>query len=222
MSGYHWFISVLVTLSILQLNTIVRASKFTVPYIPYDNACTRITPAASADDVAGHYRIYYTSEIMLPHTMYHILKTDDYYSKTYMQVFLGAYQENDFISHENPAKPGQMEDYYSFIINKYQPGLLPEPATVSVIVAYHKDIGHGLIECPAKNGSQVSNVFVFGNFISTTQLQPPEKMIDIKEEVMKVSNLTEVYNVDNPDCWIHIDGKIKHQCIKYSRYKIMI
>ncbi|GAB6018473.1 hypothetical protein CHUAL_000174 [Chamberlinius hualienensis] len=160
MSGYY-FIIVLVTLSTLQLNTIIRASKYTTPYIPYDNACTRITPAASAD------------------------------------------QENNYISHENPAKPGQMEDYYGCLNPWFHCDISLKPAIVSVIVAYHKDIGYGVIECPAKNGSEVSDVFVFGNFISFIREQPRKKMIEIKEEVMKIANVNDVRinSIPSLACW---------------------
>ncbi|GAB6018474.1 hypothetical protein CHUAL_000175 [Chamberlinius hualienensis] len=197
MSGYCFSI-VLVILSTLQLNTIVRASKDTVSYYPYDNACTRITPAATADEVAGLYRIYYTSLMIPPCSIYSIFKYEDYYLKRFHDV--DANDESNmahFISNENPAKPGQMQDYPSYYYPILEDSFKLQPEVVSVIVALHRDIGHGMIECPAKNGSEVSNVFVFG--ILKSDGQPKEKMIDIKEQVMKLGNFTEL--LDERQCW---------------------
>ncbi|GAB6018476.1 hypothetical protein CHUAL_000177 [Chamberlinius hualienensis] len=114
-----------------------------------------------------------------------------------MKYFIFSYDEiywySYFRAYENPAKPGQTEQYFVMpAVPDDLPGITSKPKTVNVTVAYHKNIGYGLIECPAKNGSEISDVFVFGNNDNGRLKVPSEEIIAIKEEVRKIANVTKV------------------------------
>ncbi|GAB6018478.1 hypothetical protein CHUAL_000179 [Chamberlinius hualienensis] len=206
MKGYL-IIIVLVTLSSQQWNTIALSvsiqplniirldlnllSKTPVPYYTYDNECTRITPAASSNQVVGQYDVYYYP--LLVCSTYSISRKKNYFEKEFYEWTTS--RRVHYRSFENPAKPGETQDY---------PGDLPptlisrrniKPNTVTVIVAYKKDVGYGFLECPARNGSNITAAYVVGfKGVKTSDIDP------IRDEVSKLATGIELYPIDRKSC----------------------
>ncbi|GAB6018480.1 hypothetical protein CHUAL_000181 [Chamberlinius hualienensis] len=192
MSGYL-FIIVLVTLSTQQLNTIALTvstkvldtvdldltllPKVRKPYHTYDNECTGITPAASAYDTIGRHDVYYSQfeHDRMCHRYINTWKKDHFYREFLDTVNHGHVS---YISYENPLRPGEMQDYP----DGSEITSTSEPYTITVIVAYKKDVGFGLVECPAKNRFAVWNGYVVGyrnRSVKTSDIDA------IKDEVAK-------------------------------------
>ncbi|GAB6018472.1 hypothetical protein CHUAL_000173 [Chamberlinius hualienensis] len=189
----YWFIIVLVISSRHSMN--IKAwsllPEVTVPYYPYDNACTRITPAVPAKQILGEYSVRYTTGDSEDCPSYSIFNMDDQFLlKAFHFMHPDLFNTKLLRSYENPDKPGQLQDYYIVSSPRLISLLGTTPETVSVIVAYHKDVGHGIIQCPAKNGSEISEVYVMGyNYISR---RTHKEINVIKEEVMKIANITQL------------------------------
>ncbi|GAB6018470.1 hypothetical protein CHUAL_000171 [Chamberlinius hualienensis] len=192
MSGY-WFIIVLVTLSSQPLNTIVRASKATVPYYPYDNVCTRIKPAASVNETIGIYNLCFTQKKYAFCDKYTVFEDDDHFNtrlNMHPSVNRGFLIKFDAKrSYENPDVPGQMQDYPISYSTSMINNLNIEPKSVSVVAVYNKDVGYGMISCKAVNKSRVFQSLVLENMEESKNITKSQ-IEAIREELGKIVNET--------------------------------
>ncbi|GAB6018477.1 hypothetical protein CHUAL_000178 [Chamberlinius hualienensis] len=159
----HLFIIVLVTLSTQQWNTLALSllPKVTFPYYTYDNACTRITPSASATQTLGQYYVYYsTIDSLFVCSRYNSTRKEDHFLRVIFNWKTSISYR--YKSYENPTKPGEMQDYDNSFQPTFKFPITTKPNTTTVIVAYKKDVGFGLIECPARNGSNITGAHVIG------------------------------------------------------------
>ncbi|GAB6018484.1 hypothetical protein CHUAL_000184 [Chamberlinius hualienensis] len=203
MSGI-WFIIVLVTLFTQSLNSrrlepeernIYAGMKLLAPNHPFDNACTRITPAATLDQTIGTYKVVYSGKVLDRCTLYEIAYEGYYITRTIISPTANKFMVHKMTSYEHQNKLGEMDvypiDYNIGAIKKFE---IP-PDYISAIAAYKKDVGVGFITCPSKNGSNVTDFLVLAN------RSAKEADVDaLKDEVEKIIGGIEIHPVNQTGC----------------------
>ncbi|GAB6018506.1 hypothetical protein CHUAL_000205 [Chamberlinius hualienensis] len=128
-------------------------------YYPVENNCTRVTPAASQDDIIGQATVRswsFPSDNCATFNYKIDMNghTDAVFSSKSDPSYSGLRSNTREIG--NPMKPGEFQGYQSFI---------QLPVSVTTIAVCIAEVGFALVICPFQNGTVEMNgvILTFGD-----------------------------------------------------------